>query len=363
MPSHRDSSRREFLTGRAAIREAGRARDALAERLVGDLAEAPQGGNTVRVATTAMACDFAVLLNPGPVERTMAAADVLDVVHALEDQMTVYREHSELSAINRRAAAGPVPVEPDLFQLLQRACRISHETGGAFDPTSGPLIALWRRCRRESRIPTPAEIDECRQRVGADHVHFDEAAATVCYDRPGVELNLGAIGKGYALDVAAGHLAAAGFDEFLIHGGHSSLLARGGHNGLDGWPVGVRNPLLPDRPVATVVLREGALGSSGSGEQFFRHGGKRYGHIIDPRTGWPSDGLLSVTVLAPTAAEADALSTAFFVLGLESARRYCDNHPDIRALLIPPPRRGNALDPLACNFPAETLYLNSDATT
>jgi thiamine biosynthesis lipoprotein len=362
VPSERDSSRREFLTGRAALREADRARDALADRLAGDLAAAPQGGNTVRVATTAMACDFAVLLNPGPIEQTMIATDVLDVIHALEDQMTVYREHSELSGINRRASAGPVPVEPELFRLLRRACKISRETAGAFDPTSGPLIALWRQCRREDRIPTPAEIDECCLQVGVDHVHFDEDATTIFYDRAGVEMNLGAIGKGYALDVAAEHLAAAGLDEFLIHGGHSSMLARGGHNGVDGWPVGVRNPLLPDRSLATVVLRDGALASSGSGEQFFRHEGKRYGHILDPRTGRPSDGLLSVTVLAPTAAEADALSTAFFVLGLENARRYCDNHPNIRALLIPPPRRGNALAPLACNFPADTLYLNTDAT-
>jgi FAD:protein FMN transferase len=173
-------------------------------------------------------------------------------------------------------------------------------------------------------------------------------------------LNLGGIGKGYALDRAGQAMLNEDIGDWLIHGGHSSLLAHGDHNRLGGWPVGIRNPLFPDRRLATIVLQNCALSSSGSGVQHFRHAGRRYGHILDPRTGWPVEGMLSVTVLAPTAAEADALSTAFFVIGVENARRYCDNHQGIRALLIPPPERGRRLEPVNCGIPEELLFWNFD---
>jgi thiamine biosynthesis lipoprotein len=351
-PATPSPNRRDFLTGRAAQRELERVRDEAVDRLLAER-PSPGGGGTVRVATTAMACEFAVLLNPGPVEETWAASEVLDVVHALEDQMTVYRPHSELSQINRRAADGPVPVEHRLFDLLLRARDISRQTEGAFDPTSGPLIALWRECKKVHRVPTAGDVQSRLARTGVEKVEFDEAATTVRYRQPGVELNLGGIGKGHALDVAEAELRSRGIDSFLFHGGHSSVVARGGHNGIDGWPVGLRNPLFPTERLGTLLLRDRALSSSGTSVQFYRHRGKRYGHILDPRTGWPAQGLVATTVMAPSAAEADALSTAFFVLGLEKAQAYCDNRRDVSALLVPPPSRGRELQPIRCNLPDE----------
>ncbi|MCA9072169.1 MAG: FAD:protein FMN transferase, partial [Planctomycetaceae bacterium] len=171
------------------------------------------------------------------------------------------------------------------------------------------------------------------------------------------ELNLGGIGKGYALDRAGQFLSESGLDHWLFSGGFSSLLARGQHRQLGGWPVGIRNPLFPDQLMGTILLKNQALSTSGSGVQSFRHDGKRYGHILDPRTGWPSEGMLSVTVLAPTAAEADALSTAFFVLGLEKAKEYCDNHRNVSSLLLPPPHRGRRLTPINCGIPDDVLFL------
>jgi thiamine biosynthesis lipoprotein len=161
---------------------------------------------------------------------------------------------------------------------------------------------------------------------------------------PGVEINLGGIGKGYALDRCADLLRAAGIEDFLIHGGQSSVLAVGSHPATpgQGWNIGLRHPLRPDRRLAEFFLRDQALGTSGSGTQFFHHRGKRYGHLLDPRTGRPADGVLSATVLAPDAAEADALATAFYVLGPEAAATYGASHDGIATLLATPgPKQGS----------------------
>jgi thiamine biosynthesis lipoprotein len=317
----------------------------------------PQGGNTIRLSAEAMACEFSVVLNPGASAHLMTAAEALEIIHFLEDQMTVYREDSELSRLNRSAYERPVVVETLLFQLLLSAKTLWQETDGAFDPTSGPLIALWRNCRREGRIPTDPEITEALTHTGLEHVRFDEGQNTVRFDDPRAEFNLGGIGKGYALDRAGQLLNESGINDWLLHGGFSSLLAWGEHQGQGGWPVGIRNPLLPHETLGTILLKDRALSTSGSGVQSFRLGGKKYGHILDPRTGRPVEGLLSVTVLAPTAAVADALSTAFFVLGLEKAREYCDNHPQVSSLLIPPPHRGRGLAPVNCGLPEDVLFL------
>ena len=317
----------------------------------------PVAGDTVRLQTRAMACDFVVILNPDFGDQIPVASESLETVHGLEQQMTAYRDDSEMSRINRLAFASPVSIEPMLFELLQRSKCISEETGGAFDPTSGPLIALWRDCRAEGRIPSPAEIAAAQSRMGIDKVALEKTDHTVRFLCDGLELNLGGIGKGFALDRIADELSDRGFTDFLLHGGHSSMIAGGNHTTCDGWPVGIRNPLFPGEDWATLLLQDRALSSSGSGVQSFRIGGKRYGHILDPRTGMPAEGMLSVTVLAPTAAEADALSTAFFVMGLENARRYCDNRKQIGAVLIPPSKKGRSLQPTLCNIPQGTLFI------
>lgn len=355
------NSRRDFLTGQALRAEIERAGAAIADGLTESSQPAiPQAGDTIRLGKTAMACDFDVILNPSASPPLPAASEALDLVDALEDQMTVYRPHSELSVINARAADEPMPVEPQLFELLCRAERISAETNAAFDPTSGPLVALWRRCKQEGRIPNDDEIATARKLVGFLHVAFDEQHHTVKYATKGVELNLGSIGKGYALDRAGDVLNDAGVADWMLHGGHSSMLARGGHAGCDGWPVGIRHPLFPERRLATLLLKDLGMSTSGSGIQYFRVGGKRYGHLLDPRTGWPVEHTLSVTVLAPTAAEADALSTAFFVLGVEKTIAYCHNHSEVSALIIPPPERGQTLSPINCGIPHDQLFIECD---
>jgi thiamine biosynthesis lipoprotein len=392
MSVHR--TRRDFLTGLAVRDELFDTAQAVGDVLLDDLenlVREPTSAATIRLATSAMATDFAVIFNAiredDPRQPLRWASEALDLIHALEDQMSVYRSHTELSRLNRTAASESVEIEERMLELLCRAREIWRETDGCFDPTSGPLIALWRQCRKEVRLPTDAELSERLALVGMQHVMFNSVAAhasptqkqgivqetvdpllvrrasargAIEFDRSGVELNLGSIGKGYALDRAAEVLNEHDLTEWLIQGGHSSIVARGEHNGLLGWPVGVRNPLLPQRQLGTILLRDQALATSGTAVQHFRFEGKRYGHIIDPRTGWPADKLLSVTVLAPTAAEADALSTAFFVGGVELAERYCSNHSSVSAILIPPPNGGQRLTPINIGVPEEQIFWTTD---
>ncbi len=379
-------SRRDFLTGQAILQQIAAAGDALANQLdaADPLAKTPECGPTVRLGKQAMACDFDVILNPGPAAQIDAASAALDVIDSLEAQLSVYRLDSEVSQINATAAEQWVEVEPRLFELLRLARQVSDDTGGGYDITSGPLIALWRRCKAEYRLPTADEIAAGLRLVGMAKIEFDLGRLAVRFPLPGMEFNLGSIGKGYALDRAAEIMLEQGVDEFLLHGGKSSLLARGPHHGHRGWPIGISNPLFPEKTLATILLVDAGLSTSGSNIQYFRLEGKRYGHILDPRTGWPveglgsltvsaaktpdsesratsaADGLASVTVLAPTAALAEALSTAFFVIGVENALQYCHNHPEIKALLIPAPEPGQQLRIVNCGLPADELFLSGD---
>jgi thiamine biosynthesis lipoprotein len=259
----------------------------------------------------------------------------LDRIAALEDQLTVYRDTSEVSKLNAIASFRPVVIEAGLWQLLQRAKELSAQTGGAFDVTSGQLTKTWGFYRREGRMPSQTEVDEALATVGSESLLLDEALLTVHFRKPGLELNLGAIGKGYALDQAADLLADKGLADCMVHGGNSSVLARGRRDEhTDHWTVALKHPLRPSERLGEFCLRNQALGTSGSGSQFFHHGGKRYGHIIDPRTGWPADTVLSSTVIAPTAAEADALATALHVMTLEQASEFSHRRPDVAALLV-----------------------------
>src|SRR5205823_6352662 len=192
--------------------------------------------------------------------------------------------------------------------------------------------------------------------TGIQNVHFDAETRLVRFDQHGLEINLGSVGKGYALDRAAAILR----DEWsitsgLLHGGHSSVYAIGTEPGSErGWAVGVRHPWEPERRLATVRLRDQALDTSAATFQYLEHEGRKLGHLLDPRTGWPAEGIASASVIAPTAAEADALATAFFVLGLDRAKEYCSAHPAVSAILLPD---GEATQPvvLGQNPPPWTL--------
>jgi thiamine biosynthesis lipoprotein len=261
----------------------------------------------------------------------------LDLIEALEAQLTIYRDDSEVSRLNATAHAGPVKVEPGLFALLHRAWELSRDTGGAYDVTSGALSEAWGFVHGPRRVPDPATLADARARTGWHHLRLDPESSTVAFDRPGVRINLGSIGKGYAIDRAVQVLRNHWLPvSALVHGGQSSLFALGSPPGRfgDRWEIAVRNPFLPDSPLGMLRLRNRGLGTSGGAFQQFSEGGRSYGHIIDPRTGQPASGPASLTVLAPTAADADALSTAFFLLGPDAAKAYASAHPEVGFLFV-----------------------------
>jgi thiamine biosynthesis lipoprotein len=274
--------------------------------------------------------------------RIPGAADLatkaLDLIEELESQLTVYNDESEVARLNTEAHLAPIEVEPGLFGLLQHAVALWRDTGGAYDVTSGALSLAWGFTRGPRRVPDPSTLVEALARTGSQHLRLDPARRTVAFDRPSVVINLGSIGKGYAIDRAAGSIRDYWLPTpALVHGGRSSLYALGSPPDQFGgrWSVAVRNPLDPEISVGTLRLRNRGMGTSGSAFQRFEEGGRVYGHLLDPRTGEPpEDGPLSVTVLAPTAAEADALSTAFYLLGPDAAAGYVAAHPRVGALFL-----------------------------
>ena len=286
----------------------------------------------IRVHRRAMACRFEVTL-PGEHAADIAAArDALQEADRLEEQLSVFRESSAISQINRAAGTDAVEVPEEVFDLLTRCSDLSLATGGAFDITSTPLSRAWGFLRREGRLPSNDEIASARALVGLRHLTLDAAARTAALDRAGMALNLGAIGKGFAVQAIGAALWRRGVRNALVSAGGSSVIALGGPD--RGWRVDVMGGALRQR-LTGLRLRNAALGTSGASEQFIEVNGTRYGHVIDPRTGWPASGVLSASVVTADAATADALATAFFVGGLDLARKYCDAHPGTLASITP----------------------------
>ncbi len=359
------SSRREFLRGRSALdalrSEGERAAEKLADAVLAENAKQAslqdrQSSYLEQYSKNAMACEFELLFNLHQYPQSGAAAmEAFQLIDLLEDQMTVYRDHSEVSRINRNAFEQELVVERRLFELLELAIQIHQETGQAFDITSSPLTRVWGFDHRQGRMPIQVQIDEALELVGSENLILKPEKSSIRFHRSGVRIDLGGIGKGHALDRVAELFEFHSIGDFVIHGGQSSVLARGSsvcRSGAvkesttdqdssiqpgeqnPGWPIGISHPTLPGVRLAEVYLRNRALGTSGTGRQGFYHQGKRYGHIIDPRSGWPASHFLSTTVISDSAAVCDALATAFFVMPFESVVEYCSAHPEISAILV-----------------------------
>jgi thiamine biosynthesis lipoprotein len=285
----------------------------------------------ITITRRAMACDFSLTFPAEERCALEAGCAALDEVERVEAKLSAYRQDSELTYMNRHAWETPVVVDQELFSVLTTSARLAAITGGAFDPAAGALIKAWGFFRPPRRVPSDAERQAALASCGMARVELDCLRRRVRYLCPDLEINLGGVGKGYAIDRA---IESAGARAVLVEGGQSSLRA------LGRWRVAIGDPFRPARAMAMVRLRDRALGTSAATHQHFFQGGRRYGHVLDPRTGWPAGTLASATAMAPTAAEADALSTAFFVMGVEGTRRYCREHRDIAAVLLTKPEPG-----------------------
>lgn len=270
-----------------------------------------------------MACQVAILV-PADSPHLADAREALAEADRIEAAWSVFRADSELSTVNRLAADAPQPVSRELGALLARCAALSAATGGVFDITATPLSRCWGLLDRHGVVPAEDRLRAARDLVGMHHVTVDLDAEppTVRFDREGVELNLGAVGKGYAVGCIARHLGARGAAPALVSAGDSSVEAVGAPRG--GWQIGLRGHGSGVR----LRLTRGATGTSGSGEQSFADGQRRRSHVIDPRTGEPVDAVSRVTVVAGDAATADALSTAFLIGGPALAREYVARHDE-----------------------------------
>lgn len=287
------------------------------------------GDHWVRVHRVAMACRFEVMLSSDDAIDVDAARAALDEADDIESILTASCD-SEVAELNQRAAAEPVTVSSPLYSILARCEELHAATDGAFDVTSAPLGRAWDFLMRDGGAPDQAEIERARTLVGMRHVRLDPARRSVRFAHPGVEVSFGAIGKGAALDRMADVLRRRGARRTLVSAGNSIVLAIGGRG--RGWPVDLARRLT-GQPGGRLWIRDGAVGTSSAGEQFTAVDGRRYGHVIDPRTGHPAAAALSASVVTRDAASADALSTAFLIGGQPLAQDYCTTHPGTMAIL------------------------------
>src|SRR5258705_5410807 len=295
---------------------------------------------SVRRRRHAMATRFEIVLHGGdPVALRAAGEEALDEIDRLEAQLSLYRNTSEIAHLNARAGRQAVRVTPSLFALLQQAKQLHQESGGAFDITIGPLVRCWGFMGGGGHSPSPDELAEARSRVGMDLVQLRPEDFTVQFAREGVMLDLGAIGKGYAIERAVEVLRQAGVASALLHGGTSTVYALGKPPEAVAWKVAVENPQTqqPDgspSTLAAIPLKDEALSVSAVWGKSFEEKGKTFGHVIDPRSGEPAKAALLAAVVLPSATATDALSTALLTLGSEGHGRIAKLRAGMRTLLL-----------------------------
>jgi len=294
--------------------------------------------HTVTLARHAMATRFELVLH-GENESMLRAAgeEALAEIERLENQLSLYRPGSEIAQLNARAARESMRISPEVFALLQHAARLSAATDGAFDITIAPLVRCWGFMNASGRLPTAEEIAAARAVVGIQNVLFNPGERTIRFAKPGVMLDLGAIGKGYAIERGTEILREAGVTSALFHGGTSTASAIGHPPDAEYWEVA-----LPPRATAelnamrptTLRLCSESVSVSAIWGRNFEAEGKLFGHVIDPRLGQPVTGAVMSAVVLPSATETDALSTALLTLGPVEHEKIHGLRPGMRSLIV-----------------------------
>jgi len=244
-----------------------------------------------------------------------AVAQGLEEARRLDEMLSNYKPDSEWSQMNRQAADRAVPVSAELFRLLSACLEYSRQSEGTFDISVGPLMKLWGFYKGTGHLPHRAEVRGAMSLVGYRNVVLEVSNHRVRFAKRGVELDPGGIGKGYAADRIAQILKDDLVQHALISGGGSSIYAIGAPPNEQGWKVDIKNPREPSKPVASVLLKDESMSTSGSYEQFFRAEGHLFSHIMDPRTGYPAQGMLSVSVITPQTIDSEAWAKPYYILG------------------------------------------------
>ena len=297
-----------------------------AERAGGAGAESAERPELLRLekSADAMGATYSIAVYGEDRVKMEAAVDAaFDEVRRLDEMLSNYRPDSEWSDVNRRAAAQPVKVSPELFRLLTACVEYSRESEGAFDISVGPLMKVWGFYKGSGHLPHRPEVAAAVAKVGYRHIHLDAKERTVRFDRAGVELDPGGIGKGYAVDRMVDILKQNGIAAALVAGSGSSIYGMGAPPAEPrGWRVEIKDPQSPRKTVAEAFLNDMSMSTSGSYEKFFRAEGKIWAHIMDPRTGYPAQGSVSVSVIAPRTIDSEAWAKPYFVNGRQWAARH-----------------------------------------
>jgi thiamine biosynthesis lipoprotein len=267
----------------------------------------------------------------GQSARQTAVEEAFGAIFEVDRLMSNYRDDSELSLVNRTAAYTAVPVSDPMRSVLEAAQQVSARSRGAFDVTVGPLVRLWGFYTKTPHLPTAGELAAVRPLVDYRNVLLDGQQHTVRFARPGVEIDLGGIAKGFAVEVAAGVLRRHGFAGLIDAGGNQYVL--GSPEGKRLWSIGVKDPDDPSRLLGVIETAETSVSTSASYANFLTENGRTYGHILDPRTLEPSDKALSVTILSRDGTLADALSKAAFILGPNAGLDLAASFPGMAALI------------------------------
>jgi thiamine biosynthesis lipoprotein len=269
---------------------------------------------------------------PGAVDAFQAVFQEFD---RLEGLLSNWRENSDVQRVNAAAGKHPVPVGTDFRDVARSARQVSEWTGGKFDVTFGVMAGLWKfdYQNKDAAIPEPSEVVRRRSLINYRDLEVDEEAGTAFLRREGMVVNLGGIGKGYAVDRARDILRERGFPDFMIQFG-GDMYAAGHRNGRP-WRLGIQDPRGPaDRIFAAMDVSESTFSTSGDYERFFIKDGRRYHHILDPATGEPTRGCRSVTIVTGSATVADGLSTGVFILGPEAGMALIERLPGVEGVIV-----------------------------
>ena len=296
-------------------------------------------------SVVAMGSAYSVVVYGEERTRMEGAVDAaFDEVHRLDQMLSNYKPESELSEVNRGAAQHPVAVSQELFDLLAACVDYSRESEGAFDITVGPLMKVWGFYKGTGRLPHRAEVLGALERVGYGNLLLDRTNRTVRFGKEGVELDPGGIGKGYAVDRMVDVLKEYGIHTALVSASGSSIYGLGAPPGEKGWKVQIRDPKNEKKSVAEINLNNESMSTSGNYEKFFRAEGRIYSHIMDPRTGWPAQGVLSVSAVTARTIDSEAWTKPLFVNGRAWAAKhkpaglrafFCEDTPEQTCAWLP----------------------------
>lgn len=299
----------------------------------------PAAPSQLRLFTTthpAMGTEFMLYLySTNPAAAAAASEEVFEEIDRIEQLLSNYRDSSELSRINQNAGAGAVTTDPEMMDFLQQSEHWSRASNGAFDITVGRLMKAWGFFRYDGRIPMDAELEDLRAVTGWEKVKLDPAARTVQFTSPGIELDPGGIGKGFAVDAAVRILRADHITAAMLSAGSSTVYALGAPPHKTGWRVVVPGPLPSKKTLSVITLRDTSLSSADCSQKNFTVAGHRYCHIMNPRTMRPVEGRIQVSVVAPSATVSDALSNVVFVeTPAQSVATLKAFAPDAHALIV-----------------------------